>query len=355
MDSVTQALFGAAVAAAGFRRSLGRRVVLAGAALGTVPDLDVVVGWVADGFATWRHHRGLTHSIFFGPVVGPLIGLGLAKWEARRRGPLPASPPDPARLRAWIWLSVLVLVTHPLIDLFTSYGTQLLAPFSDHRFAINAMPIIDPVYSLVLLVAVLVAGLSRRAGRGVVACAFALFFVAAYTLHAWSLDDRTRVAARAQLVAQGIAATDVATYPLLFQPWYRRVVAETPESIRIGFHSMLAPGRIAWTEIPRQSDPRIDAVAATREGKLLEWFAMGHVAWRVLPDTGGGSVVEGADTRYGARGESLLGFWGISVPVDAEGRPGEASIFARRPPADARSLGDLWRGVTTGRERPELL
>ncbi|MFC7607840.1 hypothetical protein [Teichococcus aestuarii] len=49
---MTQALFGAAVAAAGFRRGLGRRVVLAGAALGTVPDLDVVVGWVSDGFAT---------------------------------------------------------------------------------------------------------------------------------------------------------------------------------------------------------------------------------------------------------------------------------------------------------------
>lgn len=350
MDSVTQALFGAAVAAARFRRGLGRRVVLAGAALGTVPDLDVVVGWVADGFATWRHHRGLTHSIFFGPVVGPLIGLGLAKWEARRRG---AAPPDPDRLRAWIWLSVLVLVTHPLIDLFTSYGTQLLAPFSDHRFAINAMPIIDPVYSLPLLAAALVAGLSRRAGRGVVASALALFFVAAYTLHAWSLDARTREAARAQLAAQGIAATDVTAYPLLFQPWYRRVVAETPESIRIGFHSMLAPRPIDWTEVPRQRDPRIDAVAATREGRLLEWFAMGHVAWRVR-DAEGAAVVEGADTRYGARGESLLGFWGISVPVDAAGRPGAARIFARRPAADARSFSALWRGITTGREQAEL-
>ncbi|PHK95053.1 hypothetical protein CR162_09895 [Pseudoroseomonas rhizosphaerae] len=354
MDSVTQALFGAAVAAAGFRRSLGRRVVLAGAVLGTVPDLDVAVGWVADGFATWRHHRGLTHSIFFGPVVGPLIGLGLARWEARRRS-TPAAPPDPERLRAWIWLSVLVLVTHPLIDLFTSYGTQLLAPFSDHRFAINAMPIIDPVYSLALLAAVLVAGLSRRAGRGAVAAACALFFVAAYTLFAWSLDDRTRDAARAQLAERGIVATDVRSYPLLFQPWYRRVVADTPDSIRIGHHSMWAPGPIAWTEVPRQRDPRIDAVAATREGRLLDWFAMGHVAWRVLPDTGGGSVVEGADTRYGTRGESLLGFWGISVPVDAAGRPGEARIFTRRPAADARSLGELWRGITTGREGPELL
>lgn len=349
MDSVTQALFGAAVAAAGFRRSLGRRVVLAGAALGTVPDLDVVVGWVGDGFDTWRHHRGLTHSLFFGPVVGPLLGWGLAKWEARRR----CAPPEPERLRAWIWLSVLVLVTHPLIDLFTSYGTQLLAPFSDHRFALNAMPIIDPIYSLALLAAVLVAGLSRRAGRGVLACAAALFFVAAYTLHAWSLDTQSRAAARAQLTAQGIAATDVSTYPLLLQPWYRRIVAETPEAVRIGFHSMLAPGPIAWTTVPRERDPRIDTVAATREGRLLEWFAMGHVAWRVRPGEAGATVVEGADTRYGMRGESLLGFWGIEVQVDAAGRPGEATLFSRRPEAGGRSLAGLWRGMTTGRETEE--
>jgi inner membrane protein len=81
MDSVTQALFGATVAQAGFRRELGRQALVAGAVLGTIPDLDVAVGWVADAFSSWQHHRGLTHSLFFGPVLGPLFGWAIWRLE----------------------------------------------------------------------------------------------------------------------------------------------------------------------------------------------------------------------------------------------------------------------------------
>ncbi|MCI0756959.1 metal-dependent hydrolase [Teichococcus vastitatis] len=344
MDSVTQALFGATVAAAGFHRTLGRRAVAAGAVLGTVPDLDVAVGWVADGFANWRHHRGITHSILFGPVVGPFIGRAIAGWEARRRGSA-----DPVRMRAWMWLCVLVLLTHPVIDVFTSYGTQLLAPLSDHRFALNAMPIIDPIYSAVLLLAVLVAGFSRRSDRAVPAAALALLFITGWTLHAWAQGERTVQLARAQLAGSGITATSIEAYPLLFQPWYRRIVAEAPDGLRIGRHSLLAPGPIPWTHVPQEPDPRFSTVAALPEARLLRWFARGHLAWSVNPAPGGGSVVEVSDTRYGMADSSLLGFWGIRVPLDAGGRVlGRAEIFTRRPAADAAFLGRFWRELTQG-------
>lgn len=341
MDSVTQALFGASIAVVGFRRGLGRRTVLAGALLGTLPDLDVAVGWVADGYANWRHHRGLTHSLFFAPVAGPLIGWGIARWEAWRRGAA-----DPARRRAWIALSVLVLATHPVIDLFTSYGTQLLAPFSDHRFAIDAMPIIDPIYSLPLLLAALLASLSRRPGPAVLGAAAALFFAAGWTLYAWSLEARTREIARAQLAAQGIAPTELRAYAQLFQPWYRRVVAEVPGGVLVGYHTLLDPAPIAWRRYERMEDPRIAAVAATPEGRLLEWFALGRTYWRLEP-TPTGATVEGFDIRYGMMGAEL-GFWGIGARLDAAGQlQGRPEIFTRRPPAGAQSLRRFWRAVTT--------
>ncbi|MFC3127123.1 metal-dependent hydrolase [Pseudoroseomonas globiformis] len=346
MDSVTQALFGATVAAAGFHRTLGRRVVVAGAVLGTVPDLDVVAGWIGDGFTNWRHHRGITHSLFFGPLVGPFIGRAVAGWESRRRG---EAAPDPTRLRAWIWLSVLVLLTHPIIDAFTSYGTQLLAPFSDHRFALNAMPIIDPIYSGVLLLAVLMAGFSRHSERAVPVAGMALLFITAWTLHGWALGERTQRMARAQLSDQGIVAGSVEAYPLLFQPWLRRIVAESPDGIRIGRHSMLAPGPIAWTHVPQTPDPRFAAVVDLPEARLLDWFSGGHTAWRVTETAGGGSTVEISDTRYGMGGASLLGFWGISVGLDANGQVATPPrIFSRRPSADADFLGTFWRDLTQG-------
>jgi inner membrane protein len=344
MDSLTQALFGAVVAQAGFRRGLGRRALVAGAVLGTVPDLDVAVGWVADAFSNWQHHRGVTHSLFFGPVVGPAVGWAIWKAEAWRKGWA-----DPDRLRPWVWLAVLVLLTHPLIDLFTSYGTQLLAPFSDHRFAIDALPIIEPVYSLSLVLALLVGALSREAGRAVGAAAAALLFVGTYSLYGWSLDARTERAARAQLGEAGIQATAVDAYPLLLQPWYRRVVAETPDAVLVGFHTMLAPGTIKWRRFARSDDPRIAEVASTREGRIFTWFAMDRVLWRVAPTGADGAVVEALDIRYGMPGPSELGFWGIRARLDGTGAPmGAPVVFSQRPDADGRSLLDFWRAVVGG-------
>jgi inner membrane protein len=350
MDSLTQALFGATVAQVGFRRTLGRRAMVAGAVLGTVPDLDVAVGWVADAFSNWQHHRGVTHSLFFGPLVGPILGWGIWKLE-RWRGAAPGAaagtaPDDPARLRAWIWLAILALLTHPLIDLFTSYGTQLLAPLSDHRFAIDAMPIIEPIYSLSLILALLVGAFSRLPGRAVAAAAAALLFVASYTLYGWSLDARTERWAREQLAASGVVATSVDAYPMLFQPWYRRVVARTPDGLLVGYHTALAPGPIEWRRFARTDDPRTRPVAETREGRIFQWFAMGNVFWRVEPSPEGGAVVEALDTRYGMPGGSELGFWGIRARLDASGDLlGPPETFARRPGADGRSLAGYWRAV----------
>jgi inner membrane protein len=74
MDTITQMLFGATVAQVGFRRRLGRRAIAAGALVALVPDLDIAAGWIGGPFVNWVHHRGLTHSILFGPVAGILFG-----------------------------------------------------------------------------------------------------------------------------------------------------------------------------------------------------------------------------------------------------------------------------------------
>lgn len=343
MDTMTQALFGAAVAQAGFRRSLGRPAILAGAVLGVVPDLDVAAGWFGP-FTNWVHHRGITHSLFFAPVAGPLAGWGI--WRLLRR----TAAPD--ALWSWIWLSILVLATHPVIDLFTSYGTQLLAPFSRHRFAIDAMPIIDPVYSLPLLAAVAFGAVSRRARLAATVAAASLFFVAGYTALGWSVNERTEAAARAQLAARGADGYAVRAYPLLFQPWYRRVVATGPDEVLVGFHSVLAPGGIGWRSFPADGgEASAAAVADTPEGRIFRWFSMDQVHWRVEPagGDGGGGVVEATDLRYGMPGATELGFWGIRARLDAAGRLlGPPEVYHRRPEADRDAWADFLRAVFRG-------
>ncbi|NUB06714.1 metal-dependent hydrolase [Azospirillum sp. Vi22] len=346
MDTITQMLLGATVAQAGFRRRLGRRALAVGAGIALIPDLDVAAGWIGGPFANWVHHRGLTHSILFGPIAGLLLGWLVWRWQRRRHGPdSPWGGTD--ALRPWVWLAILALMTHPVIDVFTSYGTQWLYPLTTTRFAINAMPIIDPIYSLILLFS-LVAGvaLRKRAALAQDIAGAALILVTAYTLGGWAINDRVEAIARAQ--TGGTA--QVAAYPTLFQPLLRRVVAETPDAVLVGFHSVLGDGKIQWERFERHRSPAIAAVAATPEAEVFRWFSMDNLIWREQPLESGRTLVQALDHRYGMPGVSSLGFWGIRAVVDPAGRlVGPVETFQTPRDASGAAWQDLWvRIVGTG-------
>jgi hypothetical protein len=54
--------------------------------------------------------------------------------------------------RGWSLLFFWAIVTHPLLDCFTAYGTQLLEPISKHRVAWNTISVADPMYTLPFLI-----------------------------------------------------------------------------------------------------------------------------------------------------------------------------------------------------------
>jgi inner membrane protein len=148
MDLVTQGLLGGCVGQLVGQKRLGRRAIIGGALAGILPDADMIVAFSQAPFNVLIYHRGITHSLFFGPVIGPLLAL-LTFLYYRKRYPQDT-------FTTWSWVFTLSLVTHPLLDWFTTYGTQLLAPFSHHRFSLNAIGIIDPFYSLSLLLPCLI-------------------------------------------------------------------------------------------------------------------------------------------------------------------------------------------------------
>lgn len=159
MDSLSQIVLGASVQGSILGKYQGRKAYLYGAILGTIPDLDVLLHY-GDPVSNMTYHRGFSHSLF----VLTALGLGgawlLSRYHQWRNMPLPYS------FRRLAFAMTLALTTHPILDSFTVYGTQLFWPLQEPLqmtpISIASMFIIDPLYTIPLLIAMIVGLIKGR-------------------------------------------------------------------------------------------------------------------------------------------------------------------------------------------------
>ena len=269
MDSLSQIVLGGAVAAAIAPPAHRRAALLAGAALGTLPDLDSIpIALLTDDpVALMTLHRGASHSLFVLPVLGWLI------WTFfRRRGGRVADAPG-----RWFWAILLALLTHPLLDALTVYGTQLLWPLPVRPVMWSSLFIIDPAYTVWLLLGVVVALFAgpRIAARHALTLGLALS--TAYA--GWSLAAKAMVEleARRSLAAIGLADAPRFSVPMPFNTLLWRVVAMTPDGFVEGEHSLVADTRpIAF----RHHASDVQALAQVQQFpavRRLTWFNHGFM------------------------------------------------------------------------------
>ncbi len=343
MDTITQMAFGAVVGQAGWRGRFGRRALVAGAIAALMPDMDVVVQ-TGDPFAGWLYHRGLSHSLLAGPFFGLAIGLGFwfyYRWRHQRSGDEAFAPlAEKDALLPWLWLGVIVFMSHAWLDVLTPYGTQLLAPLSDIRFAVNAMPIIDIIYTLVLAAAIIIgvkSNISSAWSRSLAGAAILLSVV--WQFHGWDVNERAEAKARADM-PRNLSSAQIRAYPVLLTPWLRRINVETRDEIHIGYWSLAGEDKIRWTSFAKQDHPLTRKVAATRAFRVLHWFALEQVFWRVHELDDGGVRIEAHDLRYlqNLPNEPISGIWGIAQEFDEAGVARGAPVrWTARPAA-----GDLF-------------
>ncbi len=227
MDSLTQIALGSAVGIAVMRRRTATwKAALWGGICGTLPDLDSLIDH-GDPISNMTFHRAESHALFY----LTLASVPIAWLVSRISG-------EADRFGRW-WLALwLVLITHPLLDVMTVYGTQLALPFTDHPYAVGSIFIIDPLYTLPLLIGV-IAALVADGRRGLRWNAIGLGLSTAYL--AWSVVAQQVVldVARESLQAQGIPARKVLVTPAPFNTLLWRVVAITPGGYVEGFRSLL--------------------------------------------------------------------------------------------------------------------
>jgi len=311
MDSLSQLVLGAAVVAAVTPIAHRRAALLAGAILGTLPDLDIIPLSLLDLDAvqsmTW--HRAASHSLFLLPIAGWLIWLALKHlWSPAGQAP-----------RAWFWGIQLALITHPLLDATTIYGTQLAWPLRPSPVMTGSLFIIDPLYTLPLLVACIVTAFNRSRRAVVLGLALSTAYIG------WSLVAQAQVhrLADRDLAPLGWADAPRFVTPAPFNTLLWRVVAMTPDGYVEGYRSLVADRKPIQFRAYINDTAALAAVAAAPAVRELQWFNRGFMKagqrddLLVLSDLRMGSEPD-YSFRFAVARKDAAGGWTAITPEAAE-------------------------------------
>lgn len=229
MDNLTHSLAGALLGRMGLKRLTG--LAMPTAILGAnAPDIDVFLPLVT-GVPGLVVHRGFTHGVG-GLVVLPVLLAGaMLAWNRVR----PSA--EPVRPAGQLLVAFVAVLSHPLLDFATSYGTRLLEPLSSRWFYGDAIFIIDPLVWLALILGLELSWRSERLGRRdwhrPAAATFAA--ICAYIAANLVITERARSAAEQQLRAAGLQPTLVAAVPQPLEFWKRRILWRSADSYGSGW------------------------------------------------------------------------------------------------------------------------
>ncbi len=272
MDSITQIVLGAACGEAILGKKIGNRALLFGAIGGTIPDLDVFVGKLLynNEIDSMAFHRGFMHSFLFA-ILGAIAFGAVVFWfynRGKRYGM--------TTQKDWMWLFFASIFTHPILDSFTAYGTQLFAPFSNYRVAFNNISVADPLYTLPFLVLLIVVMFLKRTsskrrlflklGLGVSSLYMMFTLVNKYHVHG--------VYKRA-LAEEQIDYLRFQTQPTILNNFLWYGIAETTDAYFVGFYSILdaTPTVSKWHRLPKNHDLLGDM---PKDLETLSWFSGGY-------------------------------------------------------------------------------
>lgn len=259
MDPVTHGLSAAVVSRLGFAQRIGKPATAAIVIGGLLPDIDYVMR--TQGLLEYmKYHRGLTHSLFGGAILAAVLAGIIWKFGSYKK-------------YRHLWLmSYLGVLLHILLDLCTSYGTQILLPFDQGRYSLDLLFIVDlpftGIFLLFLLASLLWQKRSRQMawGGALLACGYLLMVATNHQL------AETRF--QKELKAQGITASKVDVLPQPVSPFHWSAIATED-------------GHYYQTSIllGERKDPAIQAVANNTDNKYIrktrdlevvrfyQWFA----------------------------------------------------------------------------------
>lgn len=359
MDSLTQLTLGAAVGEAILGRKVGNRAMVWGAIAATLPDLDVFASFTSDEISALAFHRSITHSLTYAVVAAPLLAWSVNRMydptHIQRFGrdflllalgiyallglgsipmPIPAATifkiallvgsitllfPLVVYLRKrwrrrpsrngnaswlqWTWLFFGAIVTHPMLDCCTTFGTQFYRPFSAVRVAINNISVADPFYTVPFLVCVIIAFCMKRATtRRQFVNWLGIGISSAYMLFSFYNKVRVDRIFEASLNEHDIVYERYMAMPTILNNILWQGVAENDTAYYFGSYSLLDQQKkvLDFYVVPK-GHALLAGHEDDRSIQILKWFTNGY--YNVLQRSDGSLQLN--DLRFGSMSNSM--------------------------------------------------
>jgi len=337
MDPISQGVLGAVVAQsfskagrkvkvqAPMAESLGK-VGIIGALAAMAPDLDVLISSTTDPLLALEFHRHFTHSLFFIPIGALICSLVLHPLLGRRWR-LPFK-------QTFIWC-LLGYATHALLDGCTSYGTQLLWPLSDQRFAWDTVSVIDPLFTVPLLVLTALAIVQQR--RRWSRLAFAWVFV--YLGLGFVQNERALDMGRALAESRGHNPVRLEVKPSFGNLLVWKLVYETDDyfyvdalkpALRKNENKQWPGERVAKLDVARDLPWLVVGSQQATDIERFRWFSDDYLA---LDPHNPMRVI---DIRYSMLPHQIAPLWGIELAKNVSAQSYVRYVTSRGDTTDSR-------------------
>ena len=334
MDSLTQLTFGAACGEAILGQKVGRKALVWGAVLGTLPDLDVFIplGGPVNDFV---YHRGFSHSLILLALLSPMIAWLISKIH-----------PDTKRYyRGWVLLSFLVLEASVLLDLLTIYGTQIFWPFDSTPMALPVIFIIDPLFTLPILSGVLAAlVLNRHRSLGHRLNTIGLLVSLVYLAWAFGAREFVERRVREKLARQEVSYSQLISSPAPFTTLLWRVVGIEKDRYFETYFSLFDQNTPLSVDFYPRNLALMTGIEEHPPVVKLKWFTRGYYALSTVDED-----VVMTDLRMGSEPDYVFRF---KVARLNDLHPNPIDDERLKTNQDWRRLAWVWKRIWT--PMPEL-
>jgi len=267
MDSLAHIVIGAAIGEIVLGKHIGKKAMLWGALADTIPDFDMIANFIANPVDALVIHRGITHSFLFAFLMPFPLAWLFQKFYSNK-GEL---------FKKWALLFFLGFITHILLDCMTAYGTGLWEPFSHHRVDFNNMFVLDPLFTLPLLVSfiallILKKNSAKRKLWNVTGISLSLFYILITVL----VKQHVNNVAKNSLEKINAKEIRFITTPTSLNSLLWMTIAEKDTSFLIGYYSVFdKTSNIDFDVVPK-NETLLTNVQPSENFETLKHFAEGY-------------------------------------------------------------------------------